>query len=392
MVAHNLVLGRLLEAIADNLDIPKSYYEKAAARHKSLGEWLCRDESTVARFHPHVSAQGSFRYGTVIQPLRTTEEYDLDNVTTLAIAKSSLTQKQVKELYGAEIQAYARANSMLEPVKEKDRCWRLIYADEVRFHVDTLPCLPETRDIVGNIALRGVLPALAELSVAITDRRHPEYSQLTLRWLISNPRGFARWFEQRTRSAALSRLEELVALRIYASVDEIPAYVWKTPLQRSIQILKRHRDVMFDGNADLAPISMIITNLAAQAYAGETDIATALINIVEKMPLYVNASRPRVPNPANPAEDYADKWAKNPQLEENFWMWHAQLQSDLAKLPVFIAGNVVAANVRRIFRVELSQEQLRKMTSQPIGSGGPAVAAAPAIYIPNAPRPWGKSG
>ena len=59
----------LLEVILDHLDIPKSYYEKAVARHKSLGEWLCRPESTVAAFNPHVSPQGSFRYGTVNRPL-----------------------------------------------------------------------------------------------------------------------------------------------------------------------------------------------------------------------------------------------------------------------------------------------------------------------------------
>ena len=75
---------KLLDTIVDHLDIPKSYYEKAAARHKSLGEWLCRPESKVAAFQPHVSPQGSFRYGTVNRPLIATEEYDLDNVTTLA--------------------------------------------------------------------------------------------------------------------------------------------------------------------------------------------------------------------------------------------------------------------------------------------------------------------
>lgn len=30
----------LLDAIVSHLQLPKSYYEKAAARHRSLGEWL----------------------------------------------------------------------------------------------------------------------------------------------------------------------------------------------------------------------------------------------------------------------------------------------------------------------------------------------------------------
>jgi hypothetical protein len=51
----------LLEIITEHLDVPRSYYEKAAARHRSLGEWLCRSESTLVAFDPDVRPQGSFR-------------------------------------------------------------------------------------------------------------------------------------------------------------------------------------------------------------------------------------------------------------------------------------------------------------------------------------------
>ena len=98
-------------------------------------------------------------------------------------------------------------------------------------------------------------------------------------------------------------MRHLVEQRLYASVEDVPPYEWKTPLQRSIQVLKRHRDVMFRDNPLVGPISIIITNLAAHAYAGETDLGSALTNTVERMPQYVNPTRPRVPNPANPAED-----------------------------------------------------------------------------------------
>src|SRR5437660_5644200 len=125
-MANELVV-KLLDSLIDSFDIPESYYRRAADRHRSLGEWLCRPESKVAAFQPHVSPQGSFRYGTVNRPLLATEEYDLDNVTTLTMAKTAMTQKQLKELYGTEIKEYARANGMIAPVEEKDRCWRLAY-------------------------------------------------------------------------------------------------------------------------------------------------------------------------------------------------------------------------------------------------------------------------
>jgi hypothetical protein len=375
----------LLEAILDHLDIPKSYYEKAVARHKSLGEWLCRPESTVAAFNPHVSPQGSFRYGTVNRPLVATDEYDLDNITTLMIAKTAMTQRQIKELYGAEVKGYARGNGMLAPVAEKDRCWRLVYADEARFHLDTLPCVPEEQAIVLALTARGVPPELAARAVAITDRRHPLYDQITTALLSSNPRGFAKWFETRARAFAETRIRHLVERRLYASVEDVPPYEWKTPLQRSIQILKRHRDVMFLDNPGLAPISMIITNLAAHAYAGEVDIWSAVTNIVERMPQYVKPTRPRVPNPADPAEDYADKWAMNPALERNFWLWHSQVKVDIARLPAVLSSRTLDTDIRTMFRVELTHEELRRFEVRE----APAVRVAPALYIPTAPRPWG---
>ena len=239
MPTENPTATKLLETIVDHLDLPKSYYEKAAARHKSLGEWLCRPESQIAPFRPHVSPQGSFRYGTVNRPLVSTEQYDLDNVTTLVMAKAAMTQRQLKELYGSEIKGYARANGMFAPVKEKDRCWRLVYADEVSFHLDTLPCVPEEQAVILALTSRGVPTELAALAVAITDRRHPQYGQITSALLSSNPRGFAKWFEKRARPFAETRLRQLVERRLYASVDDVPPYEWKTPLQRSIQILSQ---------------------------------------------------------------------------------------------------------------------------------------------------------
>jgi hypothetical protein len=389
MAPENHLLTKLLDTIVDHLDIPKSYYEKAAARHKSLGEWFCRQESKVAAFRPHVSPQGSFRYGTVNQPLITTAAYDLDNVTTLAIAKTAMTQRQLKELYGAEIKGYARANGMLAPVEEKNRCWRLPYADEVSFHLDTLPCVPEEQAVILALISRGVLTELAARAIAITDRRHPQYNQITSALLSSNPRGFAKWFERRTRPFAETRMRQLVERRLYASVEDVPPYEWKTPLQRSIQILKRHRDVMFHENPGVAPISMIITNLAAQAYAGEAEVWSALTNIVDRLPRYVNPTRPRVPNPADPAEDYADKWARNPSLEDNFWLWHTQVKVDIARLPAVLSGSRLASDIRSTFRVELTQEEIGRFQPGDHPATPVIVRSAPVLYIPTAPRPWG---
>src|SRR5690606_160851 len=144
------------------------------------------------------------------------------------------------------------------------------------------------------------------MAVSITDNTDPEYRVTTNNWRISNSKGYALWFETRMKTAQSIISERETSFK--ASIDRLPYYQWKTPLQQAIQLLKRHRDTMFKNNQDSKPISVIITTLAAKAYNGEADLASALTNILSRMSSYINANVPLVPNPVNPAEDFADKW------------------------------------------------------------------------------------
>ncbi len=367
----------VLDFLIEQIDIPKSYYEKAAARHRSLGEWLLRDASSVKDFDPDIRPQGSFRFGTVIRPLDEDEEYDLDNVCVLKrLSKADLTQQRLKEMYGYEIQEYARAHNMLKPVGECKRCWRLRYSDEVSFHLDTLPCVPEAEELIATLVQNGIDPQLARRCVAITDTRDPNYQKISQLWPSSNPRGFARWFEQQ---CTLGR-SNVSQYSVRATIEDVPPYEWKTTLQRSIQILKRHRDVMFKNNRELAPISMIITNLAARSYAGETDLLQAITNIVSGMESHVRSVAPFVPNPANPAEDYADKWRTKPELRVNFFTWLNAVRMDLRRIPVWLADNTIRSKVQSTFEVTIPQDRIEASSAPP--------QPKPSIFIPSASKPW----
>jgi hypothetical protein len=371
----------LLNFVVEKLDIPKSLYEKAAARHRSLGEWLCRDSSLVKDFNPDIRPQGSFRFGTVNRPLDENEEYDLDNVCLLQdLSKSKLTQRQLKELYGKEIKAYADAKGILKPIEECKRCWRLHYADEVNFHLDTLPCVPEEQHVINRIVRLGVDADLARRCIAITDQRHPEYDAITQNWLSSNPRGFAAWFESRCK---LGRTRMALNEGVRASVEDVPPYEWKTTLQRSVQVLKRHRDVMFKNHSEFAPISMIITNLAGHAYNGEADLFEAIKHIVARMPDFVRSTAPYVPNPADYAEDYADKWKTDARYEENFWKWHSAVSADINRIPDWIRGRELSQNTVKAFEISVPNSMIPKPKIQA------AAQKAPSIIIPSASKPWG---
>jgi hypothetical protein len=119
---------------------------------------------------------------------------------------------------------------------------------------------------------------------------------------------------------------------ITASVDEIPDYRVKTPLQRAIQLLKRHRDCMFADDGEHKPISINITTLAAHAYNEEPTISLALQSILTGMDRYVEyrGGVAWIANPVNPAENFADKWDEEPKKRENFYRWLDEARKDFA--------------------------------------------------------------
>jgi hypothetical protein len=378
-----------LELLVETLDIPPSLYERAVARHHSLGEWLGRDASRLRQFNPRVSPQGSFRHGTVVRPLVQNAEYDLDTVTTLHISKAAITQKDLKQVYGLEMRDYAQAHGMLAPPEEKNRCWRLRYADQETFHLDSLPSLAEEEGVIISLRARNVPEEFAKRAIAITDKRHPAYATVTTGWPTSNPRGFARWLEAQMGTIAQAKRLDLVERRIYASVEGVPTYALKTPLQRAIQLLKRHRDVMFADDPEVAPISMILTNLSGRAYGGEADVYLAVRGILSRMLDFVRPETPYVPNPTHPAEDYADKWSKDRRLELNFRLWHAQASRDFEQLLLMTDAVSLRTATRQSFRVDLSDDHLKRLGLPSSPSPAIITSAAPAVRSSSAPRPWG---
>lgn len=326
--------NKFLEETISELELPDSAYEKAEIRYNDIGNWLQRSESECSDYEPHVFSQGSFRLGTAIYPLNKDDPYDLDIACNLTcgISKSSNSQKEVKNLVGRDIISYRKARSIKTKAEEKHRCWRLEYADDITFHIDIVPCIPE--DISQKIKLNeqmqkdGFFESISKLiskeAVSITDDRHPNYHNICENWSISNPKGYAIWFENRMKQASEFLSERAQILKV-SNIDNLPYFKWKNPLQRCIQLLKRHRDVMFKEKKDSKPISIIITTLAAHAYSGEINIESALTKIINRMDEFVRTEFPKVPNPVNSKEDFTDKWHSNEgkklELEENFWAW-----------------------------------------------------------------------
>jgi hypothetical protein len=361
--------GELISLLGKELDVPYSKYKEAEDRYNALGKWLQRPDSLVAKFSPEIYVQGSFLLGTAIAPISEEGEYDLDSVCKLLLNTGSCSQQKLKELVGYEIKAYAKAQAMNKPAKEGRRCWTLNYSDDSRFHMDILPAIPNEEGFRLLLEKRGSSSDYTDNAISITDNECDTYSIVSNDWLISNPKGYAKWFREKMKQASAIMFSESRGMQKYGSVEEVPVHELRTPLQRVIQVLKRHRDIKFGDDED-KPISIIITTLATRAYRNQTDLLDALRGIVADMPQYIEVRNGEkwVPNPVNQTENFADKWKEHPQRERNFHKWHQELNEELnglisetGGLQNFsegmkkFAGEKVAANVLKEYAISMKQ-------------------------------------
>lgn len=336
--------NEILETLGENLDISQTQFDAAVKSYQSVGEWLCKDDSELAPYRPEIRPQGSFILGTMIKPVCEDDDLDIDLVCQLTKKKESWTQKNLKDIVGNQLKRHKSLNDILG--EEGRRCWTLLYRRESerakeKYHMDILPSI--INDGYGIILEKlfsqiGDDTSFEASAIRITDKEEDNFELETNleEWLKSNPFGYAKWFFNR---AFLTTQARTKMFSMNESVKPIPTFQKeKLPLQRVVQILKRHRDIMYAKREDKIdkPISIIITTLAARAYNGEDDIIEALINVVEKMHLSIGEENPYtgeemkwINNPANNEENFADKWVTYPERQKNFYEWLEKLRQDL---------------------------------------------------------------
>lgn len=309
-------LDNILWKISREISITDSMMDKAVSSYESVGTWL----GNGLVYDVYVMPQGSMNLGTVVKPVSDKDDYDIDLVCLLKDG-NYLPAYKIKKIVGDRLKEHAVYRQKIASEGEGRRCWKMKY-DE--FHMDILPCVPKTTysDPVST-------------DIRITHKN--EYSNYEDRY--SNPAGYHRWFEGRMRDA-LIREKHDYAVRNKLELEDVPTYRVKTPLQVAIQLLKRHRDICFEGNPEIAPISIIITTLAAHAYNGETSVFEALCNILRGMKNYIEIRDGvyYVANPVMDEENFADKWEKYPERRQAFFDWMLRAIKELIDDPIKTIG------------------------------------------------------
>ena len=388
--------SKILEKIAEEFDISPTKYRDAVNHNMAVANWLERGNYPDCSGELNIYPQGSFRLGTVVRPIPSGSgaEYDIDLVCELPIVKISTFPGRIKNMIGDRLKEHGAYLKMLD--KEGKRCWTIIYAekDRIGFHLDVLPSVPNSQ-------------FYSDTSIAITNKKHGIYD-----WSDSDPKGYAKWFEQENSNSfrlVLNHQKKYIQARapdIYLLVEDVPDLLIRTPLQRSIQLMKRHRDVYFDNNHlnEFSPISIIITTLAAIFFQNERDVYSALANIVNQ--IIQNTAHIRnqnfaeysmqncpirrtadgkwyIANPINPKENFADRWHEdNNARAKAFFNWIEKLKKDLDDICNAAHRSDLTELFSTAFGTTIVISQLLPISR---------VAAnkdTPKIHISNAPKPW----
>lgn len=310
-----------LDQLCQQLDLTPTQYEEAKARYEAVGGWLA-DSNEPLLGTSTIYAQGSTAIGTNVKPLKSSE-HDVDLISLLVDGTPEMQPGHIKRLVGDRLRENGRYRDILQ---EKQRCWRIGYANE--FHLDITPAIPNPRCPNG-----GELVPDKSLSA----------------WKPSNPKGFRDKFAERAKLVPLLRVQKAHEQRTHAAdatVEPFPTKAtFKGVLRRTVQILKRHRDVAFEKrDGSLAPLSVIITQLAAQSYEhcvrnysfdNELDLVQSTVNFmvmfIEKT-VVAGQTHFFVWNETTVGENFAEKWNVEPAKAEAFYWWHRKAAADLARL------------------------------------------------------------
>ena len=321
----------VLDEICRVLELSAAQLEAARTSYEAVAEWLSASDNPILKWI-EIYAHGSAGLGTTVRPIGR-EDFDVDLICKMLRFTADRPPSELKRIVGDRLRENARYADMLE---EKKRCWRLNYARE--YHLDISPTIINVE--CGN---GGEL---------VPDKKLLEFKP-------TNPKGYRALFERRAALMPKLRARKAVMAEDRAGVEPFPVHgTAKGILRRTVQLLKRHRDVYFqDVVEDVAPISIIITTLAARSYEycvnnftfdSELDVLIATIRLMPHFidKPFVNGRRIYVvANETTIGENFAERWNTEPPRAAAFYAWHAKVLADFEALPELEGIDVLARNL-----------------------------------------------
>ncbi len=380
-------------SIIRSLDISPTLFRNACEKYQALTKYLS-DNGLDAEMYP----QGSFALGTVVRPNVKDPDagYDLDFICQVRGKRDTITPSDLRK----NIEYLLRNNEVYrQRLKVWEECFTIEYAevDGMSFSIDIVPAVDELDSTKYSLALQSRFPELMNTAIAIP--KHNGERNYT--WLTNNPKGLRSWFDNINKPFLDYSRDQYRRFLfeqnrcLFTSVEEIPHEMDRSPLQRTIQMLKYHRDVYYNRlprGDEIKPISAIITVLAAEIsskFTSQTTTFELLDYVLKELEIYskllnmsevmfnagyngynvISRSEGKwfIANPADPQDNLANKWNESPEIARNFFRWVQAAQKDfIVAVKRYNDQDFRTALENGFGRTRVSRVLGTKYTSQPV--------------------------
>lgn len=371
-------IERALEEGAKALDITPTMFEEARTHYNALAQFL-ESRGLDVEIYPF----GSIATGTVVRPKKNGKDsfFDFDIAARRRGYTRTSSPAQVRDPVRDELLCSDRYENRTE---ESNECITVSYvSDGINdgFKIDLNVCIDDVNPWIGTSISKMDSRSSERIAIA---RKCPES------WLGSNPKGLARWFNERNaRFAAHDMQDRKAALfrewsGIYTSIEDVPEQITRSSLQRAVQVAKRSRDEYYSraNKERLKPASCVITVLfgnIANKLPDDAGIAVIVRAFISEAPRLIGTCGAwSLENPVY-EENLLDEWT---DAQGNmFHKWLKVLGDDMAQIS--LTGQRRCAAFESLFG-----EKAGKRAAAVISPS--STSSVPIVVTPQ--KPWGPNG
>ncbi|WP_341022005.1 nucleotidyltransferase [Brevundimonas diminuta] len=299
-------LDAVLAEIALNLQLPPGLHAKAVERSEAVRKYIERPGSPlfgrVSYFYP----QGSMRIDATISTRGTDDEYDIDIVAEI-FGGDARPEALLDDLYAA------LADYPAQRVVRQTRCVTVYYADGM--HLDVTPArrtaAKEKESVIAH-AKGGAEPGI---------------------YVPMNAYAFGQWYTDRTPTE--ETFAKAMNKRLYAQdgmvfaeaeSDDVPAQtplIIKSVTTVALQLLKRHRNILYADVTGRIPPSILLSCHAGHAAVPGMRLAEMLIRQARWTARAIDEAARQgrllsVANPEHAGELFTDRWPESQSQQQAY--------------------------------------------------------------------------
>lgn len=300
-------LDAILSEIAINLQLPPGLHATAVERYGAVCRYIDRAGSPLAGRVSSFYPQGSMAIDATISTRGTDDEYDIDAVAEIMGGDEG--PEALLDLLERALQGYP-----VFRIERKTRCITLYYADGM--HLDVTPS-------------RRRAAKEKEGVIAHAKRGRPEEH----RYVPMNAFAFCEWYNDRTpveERFAIALNRQLYAKHgmafAAAEIEDVPEQtplIVKSVTTVALQLIKRHRNILYANAAGRMPPSVMLS-----CHAGHAAMpGMGLTGMVMRQARWTARAIERagnanqlldVPNPQYPAERFTDRWPESQSQQAHY--------------------------------------------------------------------------